>query len=156
MPLFAVVRIKGTVNVRHDMRITMDLLNIRRKFWASVVPGTDSYMGMLEKVKDFVTYGEVDRETLKLLISKRGETRRGEKITDEIIKKNTNYSGLDEFVDVLISEKAKLNDFDWMKPYFRLTPPKGGFKKSTKRPFSDGGELGYRGSNINDLLRRMI
>lgn len=156
MPLFAVVRIKGTVNVRHDMRITMDLLNIRRKFWASVVPGTDSYMGMLEKVKDFVTYGEIDRETLKLLILKRGVTRNGEKITDEIIRRNTNYSGVDEFVDALISGNAKLNDFSWIKPYFRLTPPKGGFKKSTKRPFSDGGELGYRGSNINELLRRMI
>lgn len=156
MPLFAVIRIKGTVNVRHDMRITMDLLNIRRKFWASVVPRTDSHMGMLEKVKDFVTYGEIDSETLKLLILKRGETKNGEKITDEVIKRNTNYSGIDEFVEVLISEKVKLNDFNWIKPYFRLTPPKGGFKKSTKRSFLNGGEFGYRGSSINELLRRMI
>jgi len=45
---------------------------------------------------------------------------------------------------------------EWLKPYFRLTPPKGGFKRTTKRAWTDGGELGYRGDEINKLLRRMI
>ena len=36
-----------------------------------------------------------------------------------------------------------------------LKPPKGGFK-SIKRPFQDGGSLGYRGKEINELIKRMI
>ena len=50
------------------------------------------------------------------------------------------------------SDKSHLN----LSPVFRLHPPRGGFKGSTKKPYSDGGELGYRGPAINELIRRMI
>ncbi|MEM2203989.1 MAG: 50S ribosomal protein L30, partial [Sulfolobales archaeon] len=43
-----------------------------------------------------------------------------------------------------------------VKPVFRLHPPSGGFKGSIKKPYGNGGELGYRGQDINDLIRRMI
>lgn len=38
---------------------------------------------------------------------------------------------------------------------YRLHPPRGGFKKTIKRPRPDG-ELGYRGEKINDLIARMM
>jgi len=41
-------------------------------------------------------------------------------------------------------------------PVFYLHPPKGGFKRSLKRPLADGGELGYRGKEIVSLISRMI
>ncbi len=34
--------------------------------------------------------------------------------------------------------------------------PRGGFKRSTRRAATDGGELGYRGEDINRLVKRMI
>ena len=44
-----------------------------------------------------------------------------------------------------------------VKPVFRLTPPKKGFgRQGIKKPYSIGGALGYRASDINDLLNRMI
>jgi large subunit ribosomal protein L30 len=56
----------------------------------------------------------------------------------------------------LLEEKVKLKDLKIIKPVFRLHPPKKGFKRSVKKMFNDGGELGYRGPEINELLLRMI
>ena len=42
-----------------------------------------------------------------------------------------------------------------LNPLFRLKAPKGGWR-STKRAYSLGGALGYRGRAINDLVRRMV
>ena len=43
------------------------------------------------------------------------------------------------------------------KPFFRLNPPRGGYeRKGTKVAFKAGGALGYRGTKINDLIKRMI
>jgi len=55
-----------------------------------------------------------------------------------------------------IMVNGKASCIPGLKPYFRLHPPKGGFKGSVKKPYNAGGELGYRGSAINDLIMRMI
>jgi len=45
----------------------------------------------------------------------------------------------------------------YLKKFFLLHPPKGGFeKKGIKTPFKKGGALGYRGAKINDLIKKMI
>jgi large subunit ribosomal protein L30 len=41
------------------------------------------------------------------------------------------------------------------KGVFKLKPPKGGFR-SIKKDFKSGGDLGYRGSDINKLIVRML
>ncbi|MCD6244831.1 MAG: 50S ribosomal protein L30 [Candidatus Korarchaeota archaeon] len=152
----AVVRIRGRVDIKPDIRYTLDMLHIRRKFWATIIPLTPSYRGMLHKVKDYTTYGEISRDTLIELLRNRGELTNGGKLTDSWLKENTEFSTIEELADALISGKARLHKLEWLKPYFRLTPPKGGFKRTTKRAWTDGGELGYRGDEINKLLRRMI
>ncbi len=156
VPLMAVVRIRGRVDIKPDIRYTLDMLHIRRKFWATIVPLTPSYRGMLYKVKDYTTYGEIDRETLESLLRNRAELSKGGRLSDEWLKDNTKFSSVNELANAIISGKENLHKLEWIKPYFRLTPPKGGFKKSTKRSWNDGGELGYRGTEINRLLRRMI
>ena len=156
VPIMAVVRIRGRVGIKPDIRHTLDMLRIRRKFWATIVPYTPSYKGMLHKVKDYSTYGEIDRETLIELLKYRGRLRQGGKITDEWLRENTEFNSIEELADAILLGKIKFHKLEWVIPYFRLRPPKGGFKKSTKRSWNDGGELGYRGKEINRLLRRMI
>ena len=54
-------------------------------------------------------------------------------------------------------EKTKVKGKEQPKPFFRLSPPKGGFeRKGIKTPFALGGALGYRGEKINDLIKRML
>jgi large subunit ribosomal protein L30 len=119
-----------------------------------VVPETPDYRGMLLKVKDFVTWGEVDKETLVKMIEKRLKLLGNEKMDAKTLKEATSFDSFDKFADALISGKAKLKDFEKVKPVFRLTPPSKGYK-STKEHYPKG-DLGYRGKEINKLLERMI
>ena len=101
---------------------------------------------MLHKVKDFVTFGEINKETLKELLEKRGRLAGDKKVAN--LK--------EDFVENLLGGKAKLQD-EGIKPFFRLAPPRQGFGKiGIKKGFSERGALGYRGKEINALIRKMI
>lgn len=122
---FAVVRVRGLVRVRKDINYTMDLLGLYRKNYCVLIDAKN--IGMIKKVKDYVTYGEIDQETEDLLVKKKGE-KTNDKAGKEIMKK-----------------------------FFRLNSPKKGFgRKGIKISFSKSGALGYRGNKINDLIKRML
>lgn len=61
------------IGLRKDVKETLDRLRLRRKYVCVVVEDTPENLGMLKKVKDFVAYGNIDAETEKELISKRGK-----------------------------------------------------------------------------------
>ncbi|RLE58223.1 MAG: 50S ribosomal protein L30, partial [Thermoprotei archaeon] len=60
-----------------------------------------------------------------------------------------------ELAQAILNGKISIKDLRELKPVFRLHPPSGGFKYTIKKRFGAGGELGYRGSAINDLVRKM-
>lgn len=123
----AVILIRGTVEVRKSIKDTIKMLNMKNKNNCVVINKTSSNLGMIKKCKDFITWGEIDAETEKLLIEKRGEKTQ-DREGKEILKKT-----------------------------FRLHPPRKGFeRKGIKKPFSIGGVLGYRGEKINNLIKKMI
>lgn len=73
MAKIAVVRIRGTARLLTGIEDTLKMLKLFRKNYCIVVEGTASNMGMIKKCKDYVTYGEIDDETLKQLTEKKGE-----------------------------------------------------------------------------------
>lgn len=154
--ILAVIRIRGLIDARPDVRTTMEMLRLKRRFWATLVPNEPAYMGMLRKVKDYSTFGEIELETLTMLLEKRGELREGGRLTDEWLRENTEFESTKALAEAILDGRVRFHKINWIKPYFRLHPPKKGFKRSTKRPWKDKGELGYRGNHINELLRRMI
>jgi large subunit ribosomal protein L30 len=141
--MYAAVRIRGSVNLKKDIKDTLAMLRLHRKMHCVLLKESDSIKGMLQKIRNWVTWGEIDDEILKALIKKRGrkigEKKLNEQETEEIFKK--------------IKENQKTPEE--IKPVFRLTPPSKGFKESIKQHYPKG-ELGYRGKEINDLLKRMI
>lgn len=151
----AVVRVRGTVNVRGDIKYTLKLLRLEKPNHATLIPATPQYLGMLQKAKDYITWGEVSKETIIKLLQKRGEIIGGKKLTEEYLKKK-GFNGFEDVAEKLYKAELKLKELDGVKPVFRLHPPSKGFKKTLKRAFSEGGELGYRGEKINELLVRMI
>jgi len=151
----AVVRLRGTINVRKDVKDTLKLLRLNRVNHATLIPSTPQYLGMLQKAKDYITWGEVSKETILKLLRKRGEIVGGKKLTDHYIQEK-GYKNLEEIAEKIYSLEVKLKDLNGIKPVFRLHPPSGGFKKSLKRAFQEGGELGYRGEKINKLLEKMM
>jgi large subunit ribosomal protein L30 len=154
--VYAVIRLRGTVGVPRRIEDTLKLLRLKRRYWCNILPETDSVKGMLEKVKDFVTYGEIDKDTLVHLLRKRLRMKGNgnKKVSEEDLKKITGFNSFEEFADALISGKVKLKQFEALFPFFRLRPPSKGLK-SIKEHWPKG-DLGYRGKEINELLKRMI
>lgn len=77
MTKIAIIRIRGTNDVKKEIESTMRMLKLHKKHTCSVYSKTESLMGMLNKCKDYVTYGEVDDETYNLLEEKRGIKKDG-------------------------------------------------------------------------------
>lgn len=151
MVIFAVVRLRGNVNKRKEVKDTLRMLGLTRVNHCVLIPDTPSYRGMLQKVKDFVTWGEVDVGTVELLLRYRGELVGRKKLTDEYVKE-LGYSSLSELAKAMCEGKIRM---EGLKKVFRLHPPRKGLA-SIKHPFGHGGDLGYRGEAINDLIKRMI
>jgi len=153
--LLAVVRIRGSPGRRPDEEKTLESLRLHKVNHAVLVPDNEVFRGMLKKVEYAVTYGEIDRETLTLLLEKRGRLTGNRKITVEYLKER-GYESFEDLAEALLNNKVSLKDLKELKPVFRLTPPSGGFKGTIKKHYRERGEAGYRGKDINDLLKRMI
>ncbi|MEB3759633.1 MAG: 50S ribosomal protein L30 [Desulfurococcales archaeon] len=160
MALYAVIRLRGTADVHPDVEKTLYLLRLRRKYAASLyhdsLPGIVS---MLRKVQDWATWGEIDRETLIKLLYTRGRVLGDRPLTDQYVAEKLDlYGGIPELADKLLSGELYFHKLDkyGIKPFFRLHPPRGGFKNTIKRHYTNSGELGYRGSTINELIIKML
>jgi large subunit ribosomal protein L30 len=153
--VYAVVRVRGNINVRKNIKDTLLMLRLNRVNHCTIIPETNEFKGMLQKVKDYVTWGEIDNDSLNQVLTSRGKLIGDIPITDKYIKTNSNYKSISDFAKVIIEGKAKLSDLKNIKPVIRLHPPRKGYE-GIKRPFTNGGALGYRGDKINELIRRMI
>ncbi|MCD6564013.1 MAG: 50S ribosomal protein L30 [Thermoproteales archaeon] len=155
MQLLAVIRLRGTQGLKPEEEKTLELLNLHKVNHAVLVPDNKVVRGMLKKVEYIVTYGEIDKETLALLLSKRGRLIGNKKITQEYLEEK-GFSSFEELANALLTNKISIKDLKEIKPVFRLTPPSGGFKGTIKKHFKEKGELGYRGKDINNILKQMI
>jgi large subunit ribosomal protein L30 len=152
--MFAVIRIRGKVEVRKKIEDTLQMLRLKAVNNCVLVPETENYKGMLNKVKDFVTWGEVNKETLAKMLEKRLRGEGDKRIDKKILKEIAGLESFEKLADELIVGKTRLKDFEKIKPVFRLTPPSKGFK-SIKEAYPKG-DLGYRKQEINELIERMI
>lgn len=150
------IRVRGRVRVRPQIEDTLDKLSLVRLHHARVVKTTPSMKGMITKVKDYVTWGEIDDVTLTQLLEKRGRLTGNKRLTDAYVKKNSSFSSIKALAKAILAGEASMADVDGLKPIFRLTPPKKGFDGKKKYPVSMGGVTGYRGEDINQFAQRML
>ncbi len=148
MKRIAVVKVRGSIGVPQKVRETMQMIGLDRVNHCAIIDDRKNYLGMLQKAKDYITWGEPSPDALRLLLRKRG------RISDELVAKATKYKTLDEFIGAFMKFEAELSDLGIGKT-FRLSPPRKGYA-STKKQFAKNGSLGNRGDKINSLLVRMI
>ena len=153
--VYAVVRVRGTVNVKPDIKKTMQLLRLTRANHCVLIEENPVSKGMLQIVKDYTTWGEISKETLSKLISSRGMLVGDKPMTDEYIKSATSYGSIEKLAEAIIDNTVKYKDIPRVKPLFRLNPPKKGYR-TVKRSFVNRGSLGYRKEKINALIERML
>jgi large subunit ribosomal protein L30 len=153
--VYAVVRVRGTVNVKPNIKKTMELLRLTRTNHCVLLEENEVYKGMLQIVKDYTTWGEISKETLSKLLSSRGKLIGDKPLTEEYLKKATPYHSIEKLSDALVAGKVTYKEIPEIKPFFRLNPPKKGHR-TVKRSFVNKGSLGYRKEAINTLIERML
>jgi len=152
---YAVVRVRGTVNVNPDIKKTLKLMNLTKVNHCVLLEEKPSEKGMLQVAKDYVTWGEIEKDVLTKLITSRGKLEGDKNLTDEHLKSSTSFSDVEKLAHAIIENKYRYKDIPSIKPIFRLNPPKKGYR-TIKRSFTRKGSLGYRGKEINKLILRMI
>lgn len=154
---FIVVRARSDVKVERSIRETMGYMNLTRVNHAVIIPDNAQYRGMLQKSKDYVTWGEANAGLIERMLTERGRMAGDQPLTDAIVAEHTDYSTIGEFAKAIAAGEANVKDVPGLKRVFRLHPPRGtkGWG-GIKRSFVVGGALGARGEAIGDLVERMI
>ncbi|MBK5133726.1 50S ribosomal protein L30 [Candidatus Bathyarchaeota archaeon] len=150
-----VVKIRGTIRAKREARETLDLLNMKKTHNAVVIDNRPSFIGMLYRVQNYVTWGEITEETMAKMIKKRGRLAGNKRFTD-VYAKELGYESITGLANVIFNCKVEYRKIPNIQTNFRLHPPKKGFKGKTKKSFAAGGESGNRREKINDLILRMI
>jgi len=153
--VYAVVRVRGTIKIKPDIKKTLRLLSLTKVNHCVLLEENSSAKGMLQTTKDYVTWGEIEKDALSKLIKTRGKLEGDKEITDDYIKASTSYDSIEKLSKAIIESKIKYKEIPSIKPIFRLSPPKKGYE-GIKRSFVNDGALGYRGKEINKLIERML
>ncbi len=139
--MIVVIRIAGQVHLTEEMEETFNRIRLRRKYSATLLPETKETAKLLLRIRNFISYGQIDTATLANLLAARAQPLKAgakidpKKIMTEIEKKSLQELGL--------------------KPFFRLHPPRGGIDSKKHAGGKGKGVLGEN-KNINALIERML
>ena len=120
MAITAVIRMKGRFSLHPSVKGALQSFGLATLYSCTLVPDSASYKGMLQSCKDFVSFGPVEKESVELLLRKRGMAADGRRLSasrkpEEIAK-----------IAQEIADGKKPSEAGVL-PVFRLSPPKGGF-----------------------------
>ncbi len=152
-----VVRVRGGAHVETSLKETMRHLHLTRQNHAVIIPERDDMRGMVNKVQGYVTWGPVSSPTVEALLKARARTEDGKPLEATKVPASSGAKDLKGLTE-LVHKNGSLG-VPGLKPLFRLHPPKGGWR-STKKPYTLGGALGYREPgakhNMDILISKMI
>ena len=111
--MLLVIRIGGMVDIDSNIQETLYSLRLRRKYSAVLLKPTPLNLKILRIVRNQISYGLIDPQTLKLLLEKRAVPLKAKKIDAEKLAEEL--------------EKKDMKSLD-IKPFFRLHPPRGGIE----------------------------
>ena len=152
--MYAIIRLKGSVNTKPEIKDTLKMLRLNQINHCVVVPDTPNFRGMIQKVKDYVAFGPINGETLALIMENRGRLVGGDRLTDDYVSKNSGFKSIKDFAEAVASGNAKMGDMPGLNPVFRMHPPRKGHA-GLKRTFQQGGALGNYGEEISLLINKM-
>ena len=95
-PLLLAIRLIGPFGAPTTMKDALTSLRLSRKFRAVLVEKSDSMLGALRRVKDYVTWGEVKSHVIAVMLKERGELSNGMALTDKFVKENVGYESIED------------------------------------------------------------
>ena len=150
-----VVNLHGLINVPRGTRETLIQLGIGKRFAAAVVGDDPVSKGSVHLCKDYVAWAPLDSELLTSLLQSRGRVSNSKTLDDEALKALGFKTHADLAQSILKDDASSRLASVGLKPFFGLSPPRGGFRRSSRRQFREGGILGEN-PKLADIVRRMI
>ncbi len=154
MTSLLVVNLHGLINTPSEARTTLIELGIGKRFAATVVVEDASTIGALRLCQEYVAWSKVEPEFLASLLEAKGRVSNSRTLDDASLK-SMGFKDFSDLATRIIKDGSTLSDVQGMKPYIGLSPPRGGFKRSSRRQFRQGGVLGEN-PTLPDLVRRMM
>ena len=154
MGLILVVNLHGAINSQAGVRKALSELWVAKKFSASVVTDDPTTVGMLRLCKDYVAWMPVGEPLLGDLLEKRGMASSARSLDDASLKA-MGFKNHQDLAAKMVKDQLRLSAVEGVLPYFRLAPPRGGFKLSLRRQSTEGGLLGSN-PKLEAIVRRML
>ena len=153
MGLLLVVNLHGSINSSAPVRQALTELWVAKKFSASVVTDDPATVGMLKLCKDYVAWAPVDQGLLGDLLEKRGMVS-STRTLDQSQLKGLGFKSHEDLAAKMVKDQVRLSAVKGVLPFFRLAPPKGGFKLSLRRQSTVRGGRGIN-PDLAGIVRRM-
>ena len=158
-----ILRIVG-VNERISKKITNVLREFKllKLFSASVVDYTSETFEKIQLINSYVTWGFVNKKTVNSLVIKKGsvlENKVLKELNNQDIESNLGKHDIlciEDIVYELSSALSKNRKIVMNYLGFFLLSPCEELKDNALKPYYIGGNTGYRGDKINDLVNKMI
>jgi len=153
--MYAAIRVRGTVNIPPKIKRAFKQLNLNKPNHLVLLKENKISEGQLKLLSPYITYGVINKSTLAKLLKKRARLVGDKKLDEEWLKKK-NFNSFLDLADAIIQNKITLQKLG-IKNIFRLHPPRKGFERGgIRKSYKEGGALGFRGDDINQLILRMM
>jgi large subunit ribosomal protein L30 len=154
MGLLLVVNLHGAINSSAPVRKALNELWVVRKFSASVVGDDAPTVGMLKRCKDYVAWTPIEEGLLSDLLEKKGMVSTTRRLDQDALKK-LGFKNHKDMAAKMVKEQSRLSANPGVLPFFRLAPPRGGFRRSLRRQSTEKGMLGNN-PKLEEVVRRMF
>lgn len=160
--LIVAVRIRGVQDISDQQKSILNRLNLKNINSAVFLKGTAANLRQLKRVENYITYGEPSLKVVKELIFKKMFGKVGnERVpikTNELVEQHIGGDVI--CLEDVVNEVAGLGPHfkkitEFMYP-FKLTTPPNTLMSRMRKPVSEGGHWGYRGTDIDEYILNMI
>ena len=76
MTKLALIRVRGKIRLNPEIKDTLEFLGLKNVNNCVIVDDTPTFRGMIKKVNDYITWGEISDNFAKEIKEKRGEGER--------------------------------------------------------------------------------
>ena len=154
MSLLLVLNLRGKIGSTVPIRKALTELKVERRFSATVVTDDAPTLGMLRSCKDYVAWAPLDSKLLTGLLKARGMVSESQRLDQEALK-SLGFKKYEDFADKIMKDGTRLSTHAGIRPFFRLSPPKGGYKLSSRRQATEKGILGNN-PKLPELVEKMV
>jgi len=158
-----VVRVRGINRMSPKVRMVLRLLRLRQLHNAVFIKVNKATIGMLKLVEPYVAYGYPSVTTVKKMICKRGylkiNRQRIPLVANEQVEEilgDKDIISVGCMINELFTCGEHFSDVTRFLWPFKLSAPKGGYRKSKRVHFVNGGTYGNHEKYINNFVAKMI